>query len=88
MYCEENQCDWYDIERYGNFIRYLRSQGVKLQKFPLCIKESGGIYERGRDKSKFLEQLSHYNSDDTSAHTIKLSAESISKIRSFKNRQT
>ncbi len=88
MYCDENQWDWYDIERYRSFIRHLRSQGVKLQKFPLCIKESGGIYERGRDKSKFLEQLSHHDSDDTSAHTLKLSAEIISKIRLFKCTQT
>jgi len=87
MYCEENQWDWYDVEKYTTFIRYLRSHGVKMQKFPLCIKESGGMYERGKDKSKFLEQLSHYNSDESAAHTIKLSAEIISKIRSFKNTQ-
>ena len=85
MCCEENQWDWYDIESYRNFIRFLRSQEVKLQKFPLCIKESGGMYERGRDKSKFLEQLSHYNSDDAAAYTVKLSSEIISIIRSFKN---
>ncbi len=54
-----------------------------MQKFPLCIKESGGIYERGRDKSKFLEQLSHYDSDDACAHTIKLSTEVLYTIRSF-----
>ena len=41
------------------------------------------MYERGRDKSKFLEQLSHYNSDDAGAHTIKLSVEVLSTIRSF-----
>ena len=54
-----------------------------MQKFPLCIKESGGMYERGRDKSKFLEELSHYGSDDTGAYTIRLSVEVLSAIRSF-----
>jgi hypothetical protein len=83
MCCEEKSWDWYDVEAYKHFIYYLKSQEVKMQKFPLCIKESGGMYERGRDKSKFLEQLSQYNSDDAGAHTIKLSAEVLSTIRSF-----
>ncbi|MGC2682744.1 MAG: hypothetical protein WA323_12830, partial [Candidatus Nitrosopolaris sp.] len=61
------------------------SKGVKMQKFPLCIKESGGMYERGRDKSKFLEELSHYGSDDTGAYTIRLSVEVLSAIRSFES---
>lgn len=54
-----------------------------MQKFPLCIKESGGMYERSRDKSKFLEELSHYSSDDGCAYTIRLSVEVLSAIRSF-----
>ncbi|HYA85095.1 MAG TPA: hypothetical protein VEH06_16855, partial [Candidatus Bathyarchaeia archaeon] len=72
MCCQEKTWDWYDVEAYKRFIRYLRSKGVKMQKFPLCIKESGGMYERGRDKSKFLEELSHYSSDDACAYTIRL----------------
>jgi len=83
MCCQEKIWDWYDVEAYKYFIRYLRSKGVKMQKFPLCIKESGGMYERGRDKSKFLEELSHYSSDDASAYTIRLNAEVLSAIRSF-----
>ena len=83
MCCQEKTWDWYDVEAYKRFIRYLRSKGVKMQKFPLCIKESGGMYERGRDKSKFLEELSHYSSDDTGAYTIRLSVEVLSAVRSF-----
>ncbi len=83
MCCREKIWDWYDVEAYKRFIRYLRSKGVKMQKFPLCIKESGGMYERGRDKSKFLEELSHYSSDDSCAYTIRLSVEVLSAIRSF-----
>jgi len=81
--CEEKDWEWYDVDAYKHFIYYLKTKGVKMQKFPLCIKESGGMYERGRDKSKFLEQLSHYDSDDAGAHTIKLSTEVLSTIRSF-----
>jgi hypothetical protein len=83
MCCQEKIWDWYDVEAYKRFIHYLRSKGLKMEKFPLCIKESGGMYERGRDKSKFLEELSRYNSDDTSAYTIRLSGEVLSAIRSF-----
>lgn len=83
MCCQEKTWDWYDVEAYKRFIRYLRSKGVKMQKFPLCIKESGGMYERSRDKSKFLEELSHYSSDDGCAYTIRLSVEVLSAIRSF-----
>ncbi|TLX87320.1 MAG: hypothetical protein E6L01_02525, partial [Thaumarchaeota archaeon] len=59
------------------------TNGLKMQKFPLCIKESGGLYERGKDKAKFLEELSHYSDPDYSAYTLKLSGEVINKIRSF-----
>ena len=83
MLCEEKKWDYYDIEAYTNFIRYLISKGIKKQKFPLCIKESGGMYERGRDKTKFLEELSHLSSEDASAYTIKLSSETLSWLRTF-----
>ena len=84
-YCEEREIDWYDVEGYRRFIKYLNSKGLKMQKFPLCVKESGGLYERGKDKTKFLDELSHYSDDDSSAYTLKLSGDAINKIRSFKN---
>lgn len=82
-YCEERGWDWYDIEAYRRFITHLGSSHVKMQKFPLCIKESGGMYERGRDKSQFLEQLSKIPSEDAAAYTLKLSGEALVAIRSF-----
>lgn len=82
-YCEEKGFSWYNIGAYRTFIKYLCSNGLKMQKFPLCIKESGGLYERGKDKAKFLEELSHYSDSDSSAYTLKLSGEVISKIRGF-----
>ena len=83
MLCEEKKWDYYDVDAYRGFIRYLTAKGTKKQKFPLCIKESGGMYERGRDKTKFLEELSHISSEDASAYTIKLSTETLSWLRSF-----
>jgi len=82
-FCEERALDWYSVDGYRAFINYLNSRGLKMQKFPLCIKESGGLYERGKDKAKFLEELSHYSDTESSAYTLKFSDEVISKIRSF-----
>jgi hypothetical protein len=85
MLCQEKKWDYYDIDAYRSFIRFLSDKGIKKQKFPLCIKESGGTYERGRDKTKFLEELSHISSEDASAYTIKLNSETLSLLRSFEN---
>jgi hypothetical protein len=84
-YSEERGWDWYNIDAYRSFIEHLLSKGIKMQKFPLCIKESGGIYERGRDKTQFLDQLSKMSSADATAYTVKLTAETIGTIRSFVN---
>ena len=83
MYCHERGWDWYDTDAYRKFILYLNLNHIKMQKFPLCIKESGGMYERGRDKAKFLEDLSRFSSDDASAFTLKLSADVMALIRNF-----
>jgi hypothetical protein len=83
MLCEEKKWDYYDLDAYRSFIRFINAKGIRTQKFPLCIKESGGMYERGRDKTKFLEELSHISSEDASAYTIKLSTETLSWLRSF-----
>lgn len=56
-----------------------------MQKFPLCIKESGGMYERGKDKTKFLEELSKISDDNAAAYTIKLSGDIMNAIRAFAN---
>jgi hypothetical protein len=82
-YCEEKGLDWYDPNKYRSFIKHLNGIGARMQKFPLCIKESGGLYERSRDKTKFLERLSELSSDDASAYTIKLSDSMLEKIRLF-----
>jgi hypothetical protein len=84
MLCEEKGIEWYDVSAYRSFVRYLALKGFKMQKFPLCIKESAGVFERGRDKTKFLEELSHFSTDDAGAFTIKLTDNIISTIRTFR----
>jgi len=85
MYCEERGWDWYSIDAYRRFIGHLKSRDIKMQEFPLCIKESGGMYERGKDKVQFLDELSKIPTEDAAAYTIKLSGDTISSIRSFVN---
>ena len=85
MYCAERNWDWYNVDGYIRFIHHLASKSIKMQKFPLCIKESGGMYERGKDKAGFLDQLSKIPSDDAAAYTLKLSGEVLAAIRSFSN---
>jgi hypothetical protein len=84
MFCEERGIDWYNIDAYRSFVSYLQLNGFKMQKFPLCIKESAGVYERGRDKAKFLEELSHISTEDAGAFTLKLTDKAMSTIRTFR----
>jgi hypothetical protein len=83
MYCAERNWYWYDVNAYRRFISHLGSKRVKMQKFPLCIKESGGMYERGKDKAQFLDELSKIPGDDAAAYTLKLSGDVMAAIRSF-----
>jgi hypothetical protein len=83
MLCDEKKWEYSEIENYLKFIGHLFSNNIKIQRFPLCIKESGGMYERGKDKTAFLENLSKIQSDNASAFTIKLTEKTISTIRNF-----
>lgn len=83
MLCEEKKWDYSDTKSYLKFIDYLFSKGLKIQRFPLCIKESGGMFERGKDKTNFLDKLSKIQSDNASAYTIKLTEKAIATIRDF-----
>lgn len=81
--CEEKQVDWYEVEHYRRFISHLLQNGLSLKKFPLCVKETGGMYERGKDKTKFAEMLSQLDDPNAAAYTIKLNDQAIGVIRSF-----
>ncbi|MEO9276547.1 MAG: hypothetical protein ABI340_02025 [Nitrososphaera sp.] len=83
MLCEEKKAEWYSPEKYTKFMSHLFKKGLKLQKFPLCIKESGGMYQRGKDKTQFAETLAQSTDPNAAAYTIRLSNETINIIREF-----
>ncbi len=83
MLCEERDVDWYSPEKYTSFVSHLFQNDLKLQKFPLCIKESGGMYQRGKDKTQFAEVLSQSTDPNAAAYTVRLSDETIKIIRQF-----
>ncbi|MGQ0605814.1 MAG: hypothetical protein ACT4OD_02520 [Candidatus Nitrosotenuis sp.] len=82
--CEEKQLDWYETEHYKKFVGHLLQNGLNLKKFPLCIKETGGMYERGKDKTKFAEILAQLTDPNAAAYTIKLNDQALKIIREFK----
>jgi hypothetical protein len=85
MLCEERNEDWFSTQNYMRFVSYLFGNGLKLQKFPLCIKESGGMYQRGKDKTQFAETLAQSSDPNAAAYTIRLSDDTIKTIRQFKS---
>jgi hypothetical protein len=84
MACNENNTDWFSTQNYKKFVEHLTKSGLKMQKFPLCIKESGGMYERGKDKTQFAEMLAQETDPNAAAYTIRLNDEVIKLIRAFK----
>lgn len=82
--CEEKNVDWYEAENYKRFIEHLFKNGLSLKKFPLCIKETGGMYERGKDKATFAETLAQLTDPNAAAYTIKLNDSALKIIREFK----
>jgi len=82
--CQEQDTDWNSTEIYRKFIAYLLKTSLTMKKFPLCIKESGGNYERGQDKTKFAEKLSESNDENSAVYTIKLNDAAMNIIREFK----
>ncbi len=83
MLCDEKNSDWFLPENYMKFIAHLFKSGLRLQKFPLCIKESGGMYQRGKDKTQFAETLAQSTDVNAAAYTVKLSDDTIRIIRQF-----
>ena len=81
--CQEQGIDWNYTEKYKKFIAHLLKSNLQMKKFPLCIKESGGNYERGQDKTTFGEKLSESNDENSAAYTIKLNDNAMNVIRKF-----
>lgn len=81
--CEEKNIDWYETENYKKFIGFLFQNNLNLKKFPLCVKETGGMYERGKDKTKFAEILAESTDPNAAAYTVKLNDSTVELIRKF-----
>ncbi len=81
--CDEKKIDWYETENYKKFIAFLNKNNLKMQKFPLCVKEVGSEFERGRDKTKFAEKLAESEDPNAAAYTIKLNDKTMEIIRKF-----
>lgn len=81
--CEEKNIDWYETENYKKFIGFLFLNNLNLKKFPLCVKETGGMYERGKDKTKFAEILAESTDPNAAAYTVKLNDSTVELIRKF-----
>ena len=82
--CQEQDTDWNSTELYRKFIAYLLKTSLTMKKFQLCIKESGGNFERGHDKTEFGEKLSESNDENSAVYTIKLNDTAMNIIREFK----
>jgi len=82
---KEQDTDWNSTETYRKFIAYLLKTSLTMKKFPLCIKESGGNFERGHDKTEFGEKLSESNDENSAVYTIKLNDTAMNIIREFKS---
>ena len=82
--CQEQDTDWNSTETYRKFIAYLLKTNLVMKKFPLCIKESGGNFERGQDKTEFAGKLSESNDENSAVYTIKLNDAAMNIIREFK----
>ncbi|MDW8275566.1 MAG: hypothetical protein RMJ59_04190 [Candidatus Nitrosocaldus sp.] len=80
--CGEKGREWYDVEGYRAFIGHLMKSNVRMNRFPLCVKETGG-YERSRDKVALLEALSTMNTKDALVYVIKLDDSTLKIIRGF-----
>ena len=82
--CQEQNTDWNSTEIYRKFIAYLLKTSLTMKKFPFCIKESGGNFERWHDKTEFGEKLSESNDENSAVYTIKLNDAAMNIIREFK----
>ena len=83
--CKEKDREWYDIDAYKRFIRYLKDNKVRMNRFTLCVKESTSNIERGRDKAEFLDELSKINDEYAMVYAIKLDEKNLAIIRAFKD---
>lgn len=81
-YSEAYNLDWSNIHEYIDFINYLKSLKIKMSPMNLCIKETGGMYKRGKKKADFLDALSKMGKERP-VFIVKLDDFLDSKIREY-----
>jgi len=81
-YCEVYNIEWADVNAYLEFIKYLSSLNIKMNPMNLCIKETGGMYKRGKKKADFLDQLTKLKGLRP-VFTIKLDKELEAKLEEY-----
>lgn len=80
--CNEKGREWNDVKGYRAFINHLMKNNVRMNRFPLCVKDTGG-YERSKDKVVLLEALSAMNTQDALVYVVKLDDNTLKIISSF-----
>ncbi|MDT7865010.1 MAG: hypothetical protein RQ968_02400 [Thermoproteota archaeon] len=80
--CEDNNVNWNDVNLYLSFIEFLKKNNIKLMPFNLCIKETGGMYKRGKEKAEFLDKLQKIRKSNV-VFIVKFDEELINKINEF-----
>lgn len=80
-FCEKNNVNWNNVNSYLKFIEFLKSLKLKMTQMNLCIKETGGLYQRGKKKAEFLDDLSKIK--QKSVYIIKLDENTIKKIEEY-----
>jgi hypothetical protein len=81
-FCEENKINWNDVDLYLSFIDFLKKNKIKTIPFNLCIKETGGLYKRGKEKAEFLNKLQETGKKDI-VFIVKVDNELINKLNEF-----
>lgn len=74
--CEEKGWDYTDRALHVAFLRYLTSEGVTVQKLPVCPPEGGAKGEVSKRTSIIL-------GDPVRSFVIRTDAANLKKLRSF-----
>ncbi|MEM4312104.1 MAG: hypothetical protein QXX95_06925 [Nitrososphaerales archaeon] len=74
--CEEKGWNWFDIEAYSNFLNYLKSKNIKLNKLAVCVEEKG-------EKALFVKTFSKEKKTNFDVYALKLDNKALEVIRNF-----
>ncbi len=81
--CTERGADWKSVDRYREFIRYLRAGGMGLKKYSLCVSDAESADPHEKAKAAFSEEIKGTGDPDAVTYTIRLDDTAIRMIRGF-----